>query len=175
MAGIAGVMLVALGNFAAYPYIRVAIDDVASGSTSWLLLAWGVAGLVGNLAAGGQSARLRAANAGTGVLLAVGLTITAATHTAALLAVGIVVWGLAFNMVPVLTQLWVTRVEPRHSESALSLQVTAFQVAITVGAVVGGAIVDAYDVRVALLLGAGCAAASGLCFALLRVPPASHE
>jgi DHA1 family purine ribonucleoside efflux pump-like MFS transporter len=168
--GIAGVMLVALGNFAAYPYIRVAIDDVSGGSTSWLLLAWGVAGLAGNLAAGAQSGRLRLATASAPVLLAVGLTLSAGAHAAGLLAVGIVVWGFAFNMVPVLTQLWVTRVETRHTESALALQVTAFQVAITFGAIVGGALVDAYDVRVALFLGAACAAAGGLLFALLRIP-----
>jgi DHA1 family purine ribonucleoside efflux pump-like MFS transporter len=168
--GIAGVMLVALGNFAAYPYIRVAIDDVAPGRTAWLLLAWGVAGLAGNLAAGAQSGRLRLATAGAPVLLAVGLTLSAGAEGAGVLALGIVVWGFAFNMVPVLTQLWVTRVETRHAESALALQVTAFQVAITLGAIVGGALVDLYDAQVALLLGAVCAAAGGLLFGLLRVP-----
>jgi DHA1 family purine ribonucleoside efflux pump-like MFS transporter len=173
--GIAGVVLVALGNFAAYPYIRVAIDDVAGGSTSWLLLAWGLAGLAGNLAAGAQSGRLRVATAGAPVLLAVGLTLSAGAQGAAVLALGIIVWGFAFNMVPVLTQLWVTRVEPRHAESALALQVTAFQVAITLGAIVGGALVDAYDVQVALVLGAACAAGSGLVFGLLRVPGLSRR
>jgi predicted MFS family arabinose efflux permease len=170
VAGIVGVMLVALGNFAAYPYIRVAIDDVASDGTSWLLLAWGVAGLAGNLAAGGQSGRLRPATAAAPVLLATGLTLSAGAHSGLVLALGVVVWGFAFNMVPVLTQLWVSRVESGHAESALALQVTAFQVAITIGAVVGGAVVDAYDVQVALLLGAACAVASGLVFAVLRVP-----
>ena len=168
--GIVGVMLVALGNFAAYPYIRVAIDDVAHGGTAWLLLAWGVAGLAGNLTAGAQSGRLRLASAGAPVLLAVGLTLSAGADGAAVLALGIVAWGFAFNMVPVLTQLWVTRVETRHAESALALQVTAFQVAITLGAIVGGALVDLYDAQVALLLGAVCATAGGLLFGLLRVP-----
>lgn len=168
--GIAGVMLVALGNFAAYPYIRVAIDDVTRGGTAWLLLAWGLAGLAGNLAAGAQSGRLRLATAGAPMLLAVGLTLSAGAEGSGVLALGIVAWGFAFNMVPVLTQLWVTRVETRHAESALALQVTAFQVAITLGAIVGGALVDLYDAQVALLLGAVCAAAGGLLFGLLRVP-----
>lgn len=172
--GLAGVMLVALGNFAAYPYIRVAIDGVAGDGAAWLLLAWGVAGLAGNLAAGAQSGRLRLATAAAPMLLAVGLTLAAGAAAGGVLALGIVVWGFAFNMVPVLTQLWVTRVEPRHAESALALQVTAFQVAITVGAVVGGVLVDAYDVQVALLLGAVSATAGGLAFALLRVTGPSH-
>ena len=73
-------------------------------------------------------------------------------------------------MTPIATQLWVTRAEPERSESAMSLQVTAFQTAITLGAVVGGAIVDTHQVQTTLLLGAAFAAASGLGFALLRTP-----
>jgi DHA1 family purine ribonucleoside efflux pump-like MFS transporter len=169
MAGVAAVVLVVFGNFAAYPYIRIAIGAVATAGTSWFLLAWGLGGLVGNVVAGVVSSRLRPATAGAPVLLAAGLALTALGSTALLLGVGIVVWGFAFNMVPVLTQLWVTRVEPQHAESALALQVTAFQVAITLGAAVGGAIVDGYDVHRALLVGAICATASGAGFAALRL------
>jgi DHA1 family purine ribonucleoside efflux pump-like MFS transporter len=170
MAGVGCVVLVAFGNFAAYPYFRLAIGDVAPGGTSWLLLSWGLGGLVGNLAAGALSARLRLAVAGAPLLLAGGLALTAAPPSAPLFAFAIILWGLAFNMVPVATQLWVTRVEPEHAESAMSLQVLAFQLAITLGAAVGGAIVDSYDVQTALLVGAVGAAASGLGFTLLRVP-----
>jgi predicted MFS family arabinose efflux permease len=171
MGGIACVVLVAFGNFVAYPYIRVAIDDVAPGGTSWLLLAWGVGGLVGNLAAGALSGRLRVAVAGAPVLLGGGLVLTAIAPTAPVFAMGIVVWGLAFNMVPVATQLWVTRVDPPQAESAIVLQVTAFQVAITLGSIVGGAIVDAHPVQTALLVSAAFAAASGAGFFALRGAP----
>jgi predicted MFS family arabinose efflux permease len=170
MGGIACVVLVAFGNFAAYPYIRIAIDSVAPNGTSWLLLTWGVGGLVGNLAAGAMSGRLRLAVAGAPVLLGGGLVLTAVAPTAPLLAVGIVVWGLAFNMVPVATQLWATRVDPPHAESAIVLQVTAFQVAITLGSAVGGAIVDGHPVQATLLVGAAFAIMSGLGFAVLRAP-----
>jgi DHA1 family purine ribonucleoside efflux pump-like MFS transporter len=170
MAGIVCVVLVAFGNFAAYPYVRVAIDSVAPGGTSWLLLAWGLGGLVGNLAAGALSGSLRLAVAGAPVLLGGGLALSAAAPSAPLFALGIVLWGLAFNMVPVATQLWVTRVDPELAESAVSLQATAFQVAITLGAAVGGEIVDTYRVSVALLVGASAATVSGLGFALLRLP-----
>lgn len=170
MAGIACVVLVAFGNFAAYPYIRVAIDEVAPHATSWLLLAWGIGGLVGNLVAGALSGRLRLAVAGAPVLLGGGLVLTAVAPAAPLLAVGIVVWGLAFNMVPVATQLWVTRVDPPHAESAIVLQVTAFQVAITLGSAVGGVIVDGYPVEATLLVGAAFAIVSGIGFSVLRAP-----
>jgi DHA1 family purine ribonucleoside efflux pump-like MFS transporter len=104
------------------------------------------------------------------VLLGAGLVLAAVAPSAPLFAVGIVVWGLAFNMVPVATQLWVTRVDPKHAESAIVLQVTAFQVAITLGSAVGGAIVDAHPVRTVLLVSAAFALASGIGFSLLRAP-----
>lgn len=170
MGGIACVALVAFGNFAAYPYIRVVIDDRAPGGTSWLLAAWGLGGLVGNLAAGALSGRLRLAVAGAPVLLGGGLVLVAVAPGAPLFAVGVVVWGLAFNMVPVATQLWVTRVDPEHAESAMVLQVTAFQVAITLGAAVGGAIVDAHPVQSVLLVGVAFTVASGVGFSVLRAP-----
>ncbi|MFG1851436.1 MFS transporter [Actinomadura geliboluensis] len=170
MAGVLGVVLVAFGNFAAFPFIRVAIEDVDAGATVWLLLAWGVGGLAGNLAAGRFAGRLRAVVAAAPLLLAGGLLVTATAPSLPMLAAGVVMWGLAFNMVPVATQLWVTRVEPERAESALSLQVTAFQVAITLGSASGGALLDARGVQAAFLLGTGFAAAAGLLFAALRVP-----
>ncbi|GAA2458050.1 MFS transporter [Actinomadura vinacea] len=170
MAGVAGVVLVAFGNFAAYPFIRLAIEETAPGSTAWLLLLWGVGGLVGNLAAGRFAGRLRAVVTAAPVLLGAGLVLTTTATSMPLLAVGVVVWGLGFNMVPVATQLWVTRVEPERVESALSLQVTAFQVAITLGSASGGVLLDAHGVTTAFLVGTASAAAAGVVFATLRVP-----
>ncbi|MEU8799251.1 MFS transporter [Spirillospora sp. NPDC048819] len=170
MAGVLGVVLVAFGNFTAYPYIRLAIEEVDADATVWLLLAWGVGGMAGNLAAGRFAGRLRVVAAAAPLLLGGGLLATVTATSLPVLAVGVVVWGLGFNMVPVATQLWVTRVEPVRAESALSLQVTAFQVAITLGSASGGALLDAHGVTAAFLLGTGFAVASGTVFAALRVP-----
>lgn len=168
MGGVAGVMLVAFGNFAAYPFIRLAIERVDPGATTWLLLLWGAGGLVGNLAAGRFATHLRVVVTVAPVLLAVALLLAANGGSLAVVAVGIVLWGVAFNAVPVATQLWVTRVEPEHSESAVALQVTAFQVAITLGAASGGLLVDAHGVVAALGLGAAVAALGGALFASMR-------
>ncbi|GAA0948170.1 MFS transporter [Pseudonocardia zijingensis] len=172
VASVACIVLVAFGNFAAYPYIRLAIDEVAPASTAWLLVVWGVGGMAGNIAAGALVRWLRPAAAAAPVLIAVGLLLTAVATSLPLLAVGIVVWGIGFNMVPVVTQVWVTRVEPERAESAMGLQVTAFQVAITLGASAGGAIVDGRGGGAALLTGATFAALAALGFGLLRVPRA---
>ncbi|GAB2841132.1 MFS transporter [Actinocorallia aurea] len=170
IAGVLGVVLVVVGNFAAYPYIRLAVEKVDAGSTSWLLLAWGVGGLVGNLAAGRFAGRLRAVVTAAPLLLGVSLVLTVTATALPQLAVGIVLWGVAFNAVPVATQLWVTRVEPERVESALALQVTAFQVAITLGSASGGVLLDSRGVAAALWFGTAFAAAAGMLFAALRVP-----
>jgi predicted MFS family arabinose efflux permease len=170
MAGIACVVLVALGNFAAYPYIRVAIEDVDRTATTWLLLTWGIGGLVGTLLAGFLARWLRPLAAVAPVVLSASLVLAAFATSVPVLAVAMVLWGLSISMMPVITQLWVTRVEPERAESAMSLQVTAFQVAITVGAALGGALLDGHGVQSLLLVGAGAAVAAGIGWAVLRVP-----
>ncbi len=93
------------------------------------------------------------------------------TEQTAVLALAVIAWGVSFNMVPVLTQLWVATAEPTRVESAVALQVTAFQIAIMIGAVVGGAIVDARGPDTAMLLGAGSALVAVVGFAAIRVRP----
>jgi DHA1 family purine ribonucleoside efflux pump-like MFS transporter len=171
MAGAGCIALVAFGNFAAYPYIRLAIERVTDGGTVWLLLGWGVGGLAGNLAAGALSRRLGIAVVTAPALLGASLLALATAPGLAAAAVAIVVWGFGFNMVPVASQLWVTRAEPKRVESALSLQVTAFQVAITAGSAIGGAVVDGGGVRAALLVGTVAALAGSVGFATLHARP----
>ncbi|HWD83894.1 MAG TPA: MFS transporter [Kribbella sp.] len=168
IAGLVMIVLAALGNFVAYPYIRLAIMRVAPGDSAWLLFAWGLGGLLGNLAAGVLATRLRLASAVAPLLLSLGLAVTGYAVGVPILATGVIVWGLAFSMVPVVTQLWVATAEREHTESAMSLQVTAFQAAITVGSAVGGAFVDGHGVAATLTLGAVCTVLSGIGFAVLR-------
>lgn len=170
MLGIGAVVLVAFGNFAAYPYIRIAIERVEPSGSGWLLLVWGIGGVLGTVAAGVLARWLRPLAAVTPILLAGGLVLTAIATSTPLLAIAIALWGFAFNMVPVATQLWVTRVEPERAESAMSLQVTAFQAAITLGSALGGALLDGFGIRTPLLVGALAAMVAGLIWAVLRIP-----
>lgn len=170
MAGIAGVAGVAFGNFTAYPYIRVAIERIDPSATTWLLLTWGIGGVVGTVSAGVLARWLRPLTAVTPVVLALGLLGTAVANSLTTLTIAVVLWGVAMNVIPVATQLWVTRVEAERAESAMGLQVTAFQVAITLGSALGGALLDGFGVRVPLVVGAAVAAAAGLLWAFLRIP-----
>ncbi|MGP9694440.1 MFS transporter [Brachybacterium sp. AOP25-B2-12] len=173
VAGILLVAVVAFANFTAYPYIRLVIDAVAPSSAPLLLLGWGVAGLVGNLLAGRLAGRLRLAVALGPAVLGIALGVLTVSDGVLPLVLAVLAWGLGFNMVPVSTQLWVTSVDPARAESALGLQVTAFQVAIMVGSVTGGALVDHTGVGAALLLGAVAAIVGAIGFGALRAPSAS--
>jgi len=170
MAGIGCVVLVAFGNFAAYPYIRLAIDRIDPGATTWMLLAWGLGAVTGTIVAGVLARWLRPLAGAAPIALGFALVLTASASSVPVLTVAVVLWGFSFNMIPVIVQLWGARVEPQRTESAMSLSVTAFQVAITVGSALGGALLDGYGVRPLLLVGAVAAVAAGLGWAFLRIP-----
>lgn len=171
LAGVAMIALVAFANFTAYPYIRVALEAVTPSLVTVLLVAWGLGGLAGNLLGGWLSTRLRAGVTAAPVVLGVGLALLAIHLSTVVVALAVVAWGVGFNMVPVTTQLWVSRVEPRRVESAVSLQVTAFQVAITIGAIVGGFIVDHRGVWAAMAVGTAAAGLAAVGFAAIRPVP----
>ncbi|MCK0117205.1 MFS transporter [Isoptericola sp. S6320L] len=172
--GIASLLVVVLGNFAAYPFIRLAIERVDASVVPLLLLLWGVGGLAGNLVAGSLSRRLRLATTLGPALFGLALATLAGAGAGSLWVVvpAVILWGFGMNMVPVATQLWVTTAEPRRTESALALQVTAFQAAITLGAVLGGRLLDGAGLTPVLLTGAVLAIAGSAGFACLRGRPA---
>ncbi|MEU0267413.1 MFS transporter [Nocardioides sp. NPDC006303] len=170
VAGVVLVVVVVLGNFVAYPFIRIAISATSPGDEMWMLALWGLGGLFGNLAAGRFAGRLRVVVTVAPLLLAGGLVLTFLAESTPVMALAMTVWGFGFNLVPVGTQLWVTRVEPERTESALALQVTAFQIAITLGAALGGAVLDEYGVGRVLLIGAVGAVIAAAGFGAVRVP-----
>ncbi len=76
-------------------------------------------------------------------------------------------WGFAFGMAPVVLPTNLSRAAPDALEAAGSLMVTSFQIAITIGAVVGGYVVDTFGATAPLTLTAILAAATAL-LALLQ-------
>ncbi len=172
MLGITFLFVAVLGNFAAYPFIRLAIERVDAAMVALLLLLWGLGGLAGNLAAGSLSRRLRLATTLGPALFGVALATLAGASSLWVVVPAVVLWGFGMNMVPVATQLWVTTAEPRRTESALALQVTAFQAAITLGSVLGGRLLDGAGLTPVLLTGAVLAVIGAAGFATQRGRPA---
>ena len=141
------VLLVASGHFAGFTYVRPYLEVVPVlpiETISLVLLAYGIGGFFGNFAGGFMAERnLKAAVGLAPLLIALSalvlLTLGASPVTA---AIAVTAWGFAFGAVPVGLQTWLVRAAPDQAESAGGLMVATFQVAIALGAVFGGLLVD---------------------------------
>lgn len=163
--GVLAIVLVAGGHFMGFTYLRPAfqtVDGLTPTMLALLLMVYGVASFAGNLAAGPLADRRLpvlvvaapvAIGAGTVLLAIVGSGLPLAFAT-------VIVWGLGFGAVPTMVQTWMAHVAPSRLESAGGLVVAAFQIAITIGAAVGGLLVDSAGVQTALIAG-GIAAVLG--------------
>lgn len=141
------VLLVASGHFAGFTYVRPFLEKVPAfdiQTISLVLLAYGVGGFFGNLAGGFMAERsLKTAVALAPLLIALAaISLLVMGASAPVSAAAVAVWGFAFGAVPVGLQTWLVREAPDQAESAGGLMVATFQVAIAMGAVFGGLLVD---------------------------------
>jgi predicted MFS family arabinose efflux permease len=163
--GILAIVLIAGGHFMGFTYLRPAFEGV-SGLTpellALLLLVYGIASFVGNAVAGPLAdRRLPVLVIAAPVAIGLGTVVFALLGSSLPLAfVTVFVWGVGFGAVPTMVQTWMAHVAPERLESAGGLVVAAFQVAITIGAAVGGLLIDSVGVQWAFLAG-GIAAVIG--------------
>ncbi|WP_028744911.1 MFS transporter [Rhizobium mesoamericanum] len=163
--GMLAILLLMTGHFAGSVYVRPFLEKVTLLQT-WpiavALLGFGIASVIGNIA-GGRVADLN---------IRMALAITAALMASAALAlvlwgvhIGaaygfVTLWGFAFGMAPVVLPTNLSRGAPDALEAAGSLMVVSFQVAISIGAVLGGYIVDHYGAVGPLTLTSALAAST---------------
>lgn len=145
--GLIFILLIASGHFAGFTYVRAFLEKVPVldvGAISLVLLAFGIGGFFGNLIGGVLVARSLKMAAGLAPLLIAVSTLVLLVFGAspATSAIAVTAWGFAFGAIPVSVQTWMLRAAPDEAESAGGLMVTAFQVAIAAGAIVGGVLVD---------------------------------
>jgi predicted MFS family arabinose efflux permease len=166
------VLLLVSGHFAAYTYVRPVLEEVSDVDFRWisaLLLAYGLAGVAGNFLGGTASARdprrtlLLISAVLAAAVFVLGLPLGTAAATGALL-----VWGLAYGGVSVSTQNWLLAAAPQAREAASALFVAVFNIAISLGALLGGRVVDAVSPTGAFLLGTTLALAALVAAALGR-------
>jgi DHA1 family purine ribonucleoside efflux pump-like MFS transporter len=171
--GMAGMFLIAGGHFAGFTYIRLAGDLVAGLNAEGFALAlaaFGIASFIGNLASGpAADGALHRAVLVMGVVIGVSTVLWATLGSSIPVAVAaIVLWGLGFGAIPTLIQSWMARAHPESLESVSGVTVAAFQLAIGIGAAVGGVLVNTFDVRAALIAGGAAALAGGILLAAVR-------
>jgi MFS transporter, DHA1 family, purine ribonucleoside efflux pump len=161
--GMLAILLLMTGHFAGSVYVRPFLEKVTlldTGPIAMALLGFGIASVIGNVAGGRMAdASIRMALIATATLMgvsAIALVLWGANIGVAFTLVAL--WGFAFGMAPVVLPTNLSRAAPDALEAAGSLMVVSFQVAITIGAVLGGFIVDHYGAVGPLTLTAALAA-----------------
>ncbi|MET9558325.1 MFS transporter [Streptomyces sp. NPDC006645] len=175
LVGLLAILLIASGQFTGYTYIRPAAEGLSgidSGGLAVLLLVYGIANVFGTALSGILADRaLRLAALVFPAVLGIGMLVMVITGGSAVgLFIGAALWGFGFGGVPTTAQTWGARTEPTRLEQVGGLIVTVFQIAIAVGAVGGGLLVDSVSPGAPLILGGVTAIAGGLLLASRRRP-----
>ncbi len=154
--GMLAIILVVTGHFSAFVYVRAYLEQVTLLPTTTValaLLGYGVASVVGNVVGGRMAdTNVRTALIFTGLVLGgaiLGLMLWGGATAPALALVAL--WGFGFGTAPIVLQTKVSKEALDALEASGSLVVVCFQVAIALGAAIGGQLVDVYSVNSALL------------------------
>ncbi len=141
--GMLATLLVFMGYATFFTYLRPFLEQqtgVNANTLTTILLAFGLANLAGTtLARYALERSLRWSLAAMPLVMsgvAAGLVLFGGSTVIA--AVLIAIWGTAFGVVQVGWPTWLTRTLPDEAESGGGLQVATVQLAITLGAAVGG-------------------------------------
>jgi predicted MFS family arabinose efflux permease len=150
--GMLAVSLLFMGQFTLFTYLRPFLETVTGVSVSTLsliLLILGVAGLAGTYAIGLLLKRALYS-------LLIGMPLAMAAIAVGLVAFGssaiavtalLAFWGLIATAAPVGWWTWMSKVLPDQAEAGGGLMVAVIQLAITVGASVGGLLFDGSGYR----------------------------
>lgn len=161
--GVVGHVLVVLGHFIAYTYIRVALERVHEGGaaitegTIILLLAlFGIGGFIGNIAIGIIVDRRYRTLAVITPLVIAGMVLLMNAMVGSLWAIGVVafVWGFFFASWLLIVNTWIGHRMPDRLEAGGSLVVMGFQAAIMIAAGIGGLLVDGIGIGQVYVIGA---------------------
>ncbi|UCR88086.1 MFS transporter [Mycetocola spongiae] len=171
--GLLGHVLVVLGHFAAFTYIRLALERVPgidAGGIAALLAAFGLGGVFGNFIVGLLVDRhlalmrfLVPALIGGGIAA---LTIFPGQLWIVVIAVAL--WGIGFGAWLLVVSTWMGRLAPERMEAGGGLLVAGFQLAITIGAGIGGLLVDGVGIAVTLVAAAISTLLGGALFGAAR-------
>jgi predicted MFS family arabinose efflux permease len=171
--GMLAVTLFFLGQFTLYTYLRPFLETVTRVNVSTLsliLLVSGFAGMLGAYFVGlALQKRLYSVLIGLPLLMAVtAVALIAFGGSALAVTLLLAGWGLFATGAPVGWWLWLSRVLPDDAEAGGGLMVAVVQMAIALGATVGGILFDGSGYRVTFAVSAAvlCLSAlvAGLCW-----------
>ncbi|WP_314439266.1 MFS transporter [Massilia timonae] len=176
--GMVAVSLLFMGQFALFTYLRPFLEGVTgvhAASLSLMLLVLGVAGFVGTTLIGAmlKDRLYRVLVAMPLIMAAVAGALVAFGHSAAAVTVLLAIWGLVGTSAPVGWWTWLAQTLPRDAEAGGGLMVAVVQLAIMLGATLGGLLFDASGYRATFYLSAGLLVAAAV-LAVLAGRSARH-
>ena len=176
--GMAAVSLLFMGQFALFTYLRPFLEGVtgvSAATLSLMLLVLGVAGFVGTTLIGAvlKDRLYRVLVAMPLVMAIVAGALVAFGHSAAAVTVLLALWGLVGTSAPVGWWTWLAQTLPNDAEAGGGLMVAVIQLAIMLGATLGGLLFDASGYRATFHLSAGLLVAAAV-LALLAGRAARH-
>jgi len=157
--GMVSVSLFFMGQFALFTYLRPFLETVTQVSVrelSLVLLVVGVAGFAGTIVIGACLKHgVYASLLSIPTLMAM-LALVLITQGHALMAVTVLLgfWGLLGTAAPVAWWTWLARNLPHDAEAGGGLMVAVVQLAIAVGATMGGVLFDRYGYQATFSLSA---------------------
>ncbi|MFF1876304.1 MFS transporter [Leifsonia sp. NPDC058230] len=177
--GLIGHVLTVLGHFAAFTFIRLALERVHgidAGGIAALLAAFGIGGLAGNLVGGLLVDRhLNAMRLVVPILIGLGIaTVALFPGQFWAVAVGATLWGVGFGPWLLVVSTWIGQLAGDRKEAAGGLIVAGFQLAITLGAGIGGLLTDSAGVQVVLISAAVATLVGGILFRVARSVRVGH-
>ncbi|MFB7719392.1 MFS transporter [Nocardia sp. NPDC056100] len=173
--GVLVTFLLVSGHFAAFTFAGPIVESHMGIDKSLLgpvLLAFGIAGIIGNFTTGVATGHdVRATIITISVALASVLILVALIGGSPVTGVILmIVWGLSFGGIPVGVQTWILRAAPHTAEAATALNTAVFNLAIALGALFGGVVADAVTSTAVLWFGAALSALASV--AVLTTRPA---
>jgi predicted MFS family arabinose efflux permease len=141
-----------MGQFALFTYLRPFLETVTHASattTSLMLLVIGVAGFIGTTVIGSflKDGLYRTLVAIPLIMAAIGVALMLFGASPFVTALLLGVWGLVGTAAPVGWWTWLARTLPQDAEAGGGLMVAVVQLAIALGATVGGVLFDGFGYR----------------------------
>ncbi|MFE2738388.1 MFS transporter [Streptomyces sp. NPDC059349] len=150
--------LIVFAHFGTYTYVTPFLEQVTHVSSALItvyLLVYGAAGIAGNFLGGSAVGRYpRATFAAAAALIAGATLLLPVIGRSDVGAVALlIVWGVAYGAVPVCSQTWFAKTSPDSPEASSVLFTASFQATISIGALVGGAVLDHSSPSTVMVLG----------------------
>ncbi|MFE0446322.1 MFS transporter [Streptomyces fungicidicus] len=154
--------LIVLAHFGTYTYVTPFLERVThagDGLITMFLLIYGAAGILGNFLGGARVAQYPRTVFGlaAGLIAAATLLLPMVGRWEAGAIALLIVWGLGYGAVPVASQTWFSKAAPSVPEAASVLFTASFQATISIGALLGGMVLDRTSPSAVMVLG-GCTA-----------------